>query len=150
MDGRELLAEADVDFDPEAVAIADGDVLDSLDPVVREWWVEQFGEFVPGNEGFFTPPQKEAIPHIHAGRNALVCAPTGSGKTLASFTAILDDLFRRERATGEDEGEASGDGVEDDTGLDNSVYCLYVSPLKSLANDIHRNLDVPQIGRAHV
>ena len=143
MDGRELLAEADVDFDPETVAIADGDVLDSLDPVVREWWVEQFGEFVPGNEGFFTPPQREAIPHIRAGRNALVCAPTGSGKTLASFTAILDDLFRRERATDEDDGEANGDGVEDDTGLDNSVYCLYVSPLKSLANDIHRNLDVP-------
>ncbi len=27
--------------------------------------------------------------------------------------------------------------------LENSVYCLYVSPLKSLANDIHRNLEVP-------
>ncbi len=27
--------------------------------------------------------------------------------------------------------------------LENSVYCLYISPLKSLANDIHRNLEVP-------
>ncbi|EMA44475.1 ATP-dependent helicase [Halococcus saccharolyticus] len=135
MDGRELLAEADVDFDPTTVEITDGDVLASLDPVVREWWVEQFGAFVPENGGFFTPPQKEAIPHIREGRNALVCAPTGSGKTLASFTAILDDLFRRERAAGEE--ETNGDG------LDNSVYCLYVSPLKSLANDIHRNLGVP-------
>ena len=142
MDGRELLAEADVDFDPETVGITDGDVLDSLDPVVQEWWVEQFGEFVPENEGFFTPPQKEAIPHIHAGRNALVCAPTGSGKTLASFTAILDDLFRRERAA-ERADKGGGDSDHNDAGLDNSVYCLYVSPLKSLANDIHRNLDVP-------
>lgn len=127
MGGRERLATADVDFDPETVDIADGDVLDLLDPVVQDWWVEQFGAFVPHNGGFFTPPQQGAIPLIHEGTNALVCAPTGSGKTLASFTAIIDELFRRERRDG----------------LDNSVYCLYISPLKSLANDIHRNLEVP-------
>jgi len=40
---------------------------------------------------------------------------------------VLDDLFARDRA-----GE-----------LDNAVYCLYVSPLKSLANDIKRNLETP-------
>jgi ATP-dependent Lhr-like helicase len=129
MTGRELLAESstDYDFDPADVDIADGEVLASLTPAVREWWVEQFGAFVPGNGGFFTPPQREAIPLIDSGTNCLVCAPTGSGKTLASFTAIIDDLFRRERADG----------------LDNSVYCLYVSPLKSLANDIQRNLADP-------
>ena len=128
--GRELLAEVEPAFDPAAVAIDDEGVLELLDPVVREWWVEQFGEFVPGNEGFFTPPQKEAIPLIHRGENALICAPTGSGKTLASFTGIINELFRRDRTEG----------------LDNSVYCLYVSPLKSLANDIHRNLEVPLEG----
>jgi len=128
MTGRELLADADVGFDAASVDIADGEVLDLLEPAVREWWVEEFGAAVPGNGGFFTPPQREAIPLIHGGENALICAPTGSGKTLASFTAIINDLFRRERA---------GDGLE------NSVYCLYVSPLKSLANDVHRNLDVP-------
>jgi ATP-dependent Lhr-like helicase len=127
MGGRDLLAEQEVEFDPETVTIDDDEVLDLLDPVVREWWVEQFGEFVPGNEGFFTPPQKEAIPLIHEGENALVCAPTGSGKTLASFTGIINELFARDRAEG----------------LENSVYCLYISPLKSLANDIHRNLEVP-------
>jgi len=130
--GRELLAAGEPDFDPDAVTIDDGDVLELLDPVVREWWVEQFGEFVPGNEGFFTPPQKEAIPLIHRGENALICAPTGSGKTLASFTGIINELFRRDR----------------NEGLANSVYCLYVSPLKSLANDIHRNLEVPLDGVA--
>ncbi|WP_424018732.1 ATP-dependent helicase [Halorientalis pallida] len=130
MGERERLAGESVDFDPAAVEIDDADVLDSLEPVVREWWIEQFGEYVPRNGGYFTPPQKEAIPLIHEGTNALVASPTGSGKTLASFTGIIDELFRRDRAAG----------------LDNSVYCLYVSPLKSLANDIHRNLEVPLDG----
>ncbi|MFB6070165.1 MAG: ATP-dependent helicase [Halanaeroarchaeum sp.] len=115
---------------PEGADPADGDVLSLLEPAVRDWWVDQFGEYVPENGGFFTPPQREAIPLIHEGENALIAAPTGSGKTLASFTAIIDELFRRQRAGG----------------LDNTVYCLYVSPLKSLANDIHRNLEVPLEG----
>ncbi|WP_435129262.1 ATP-dependent helicase [Halobaculum sp. D14] len=135
MTGRELLAAGDgqYGFDPDSVDIADEDVLRRLEPAVREWWVEQFGEYVPANGGFFTPPQREAIPLIDDGTNSLVCAPTGSGKTLASFTAILNDLFRRER---------------DGDGLDNEVYCLYVSPLKSLANDIARNLEAPLDGIA--
>ncbi|AAV45930.1 ATP-dependent DNA helicase [Haloarcula marismortui ATCC 43049] len=130
MGGRERLAATDPEFNPEAVDIDDAEVLDRLAPVVQEWWVEQFGEFVPGNGGFFTPPQKEAIPLIHERENALICAPTGSGKTLASFTGIINELFGKAR---EDE-------------LENSVYCLYVSPLKSLANDIHRNLGQPLDG----
>jgi len=129
MDAFALLdSVADVDVDPGDVD--DADVLSSLSPSVRQWWVERFGEFVPENGGFFTPPQKEAIPLVGADENALVCAPTGSGKTLASFTAIIDALFERER----------------EDGLENSVYCLYVSPLKSLANDIHRNLTEPLEG----
>ncbi|WP_435193929.1 ATP-dependent helicase [Natronomonas sp. EA1] len=130
MGGRDLLAESGVEFDPESVAIDDEAVLSRLEPEVRSWWVEQFGSFVPANGGFFTPPQKEAIPLIDDGENALVCAPTGSGKTLASYAAIIDDLF----------GRAKSGTLED------SVYCLYVSPLKSLANDIHRNLEVPLDG----
>jgi len=130
MGGRERLAATDPSFDPETVDIDDAEVLSRLAPVVQEWWVEQFGEFVPGNGGFFTPPQKEAIPLIHERENALICAPTGSGKTLASFTGIINELFGKAR---EDE-------------LENSVYCLYVSPLKSLANDIHRNLEQPLDG----
>ena len=131
MDALELLEwTTDVDVDPSDVD--DAHVLSSLSPSVRQWWVERFGEFVPENGGFFTPPQKEAIPLVQADENALVCAPTGSGKTLASFTAIIDALFERER--------------EREEGLENSVYCLYVSPLKSLANDIHRNLTEPLEG----
>jgi len=119
-------------FDPETVDIADGDVLERLEPPVREWWIDEFGRYVDQNGGFFTPPQREAIPLVDEGTNALVCAPTGSGKTLASFTAILNDLFGRARESAD--------------GLENTVYCLYVSPLKSLANDIHRNLAVPVEG----
>jgi ATP-dependent Lhr-like helicase len=136
MDGADADADWLTDLPlPEGVAAdaadaADADVLERLDPAVRDWWVEQFGAFVPENGGFFTPPQREAIPLVHEGRNTLVCAPTGSGKTLASFTAIIDELFERER----------------NGGLDNAVYCLYVSPLKALANDVHRNLTAPLDG----
>ncbi|MEF8855112.1 MAG: ATP-dependent helicase, partial [Haloarculaceae archaeon] len=203
MGGRQLLAEQSLDFDPTQVDVDDGEVLELLEPAVREWWVEQFGAFVPENGGFFTPPQKEAIPHIHEGRNALVAAPTGSGKTLSAFTAIINELFRRDRqleggrASSDDldsptagdadvdspaagdadvdspaagdadvDSPAAGDAdvesptagdadvdssatpaeADESPGLENSVYCLYVSPLKSLANDIHRNLEVPLAG----
>ncbi|EMA69097.1 ATP-dependent helicase [Halorubrum aidingense JCM 13560] len=134
---RELLVERvagddcpAVAFDPETVPLPDADVLARLSPPVRRWWVDEFGPYVGENGGFFTPPQREGIPHVDDGRNCLVAAPTGSGKTLAAFTAVLDDLFERER--------------RDD--LDDSVYCLYVSPLKSLANDIKRNLEAPLAG----
>jgi ATP-dependent Lhr-like helicase len=127
MNGRELLADGTCDFDPSSVQIDDRETFSLLEPVVKKWWIDQFGAYVPENGGFFTPPQKEAIPLIHDRTNALICAPTGSGKTLASHTAIINELYRRER----------------ESGLANSVYCLYVSPLRSLANDIHRNLEIP-------
>ena len=130
MDPRERLARRDLDYDPASVTIDDADAFGLLAPVVQEWWLDQFGEFVPHNDGFFTPPQKEAIPLIHERTNALIAAPTGSGKTLSSFCSIINELFERDRAEG----------------LENGVYCLYVSPLKSLANDIHRNLTEPLDG----
>jgi len=132
---REALAGRDapaVEFDPETVPLPDADVLARLSPPVRRWWVSRFAAHVGENGGLFTPPQRGAIPRVDDGENCLVAAPTGSGKTLAAFTAVLDDLFERERA-----GE-----------LENSVYCLYVSPLKSLANDIERNLEAPLQGIA--
>jgi ATP-dependent Lhr-like helicase len=133
----EAVTPADLDVSGETLEtiaqtnVDDAGVLEVLEPVVQEWWLEEFGEYVPQNGGFFTPPQKEAIPLIHDETNALVCSPTGSGKTLSAFCGIINELFRRDRI---------------DEGLDNSVYCLYVSPLKSLANDIHRNLAVPLDG----
>ncbi|OUJ18176.1 Lhr-like helicase with C-terminal Zn finger domain [Methanonatronarchaeum thermophilum] len=101
-----------------------------FEPSVRDWWVGKFGRFFDVNDGYFTPPQRGAIPNIYRGENTLVCAPTGSGKTLSSFASIINELYKFSR---EDE-------------LENTVYCLYISPLKSLANDIHRNLVEPLRG----
>ena len=53
--------------------------------------------------------------------------PTGSGKTLAAFLICLDQLVREARS-----------GV-----LRDEISVVYVSPLKALSNDVHRNLEVP-------
>ncbi|MFB6255974.1 MAG: DEAD/DEAH box helicase, partial [Haloplanus sp.] len=90
MDGDDALTDLSLPDGIDPSDAADADVLSLLDPAVREWWVDQFGAFVPQNGGFFTPPQRDAIPLVHGGENALICAPTGSGKTLASFIAIIN------------------------------------------------------------
>ena len=66
-------------------------------------------------------------PEIRAGRDVLISAPTGSGKTLAAFLICLDRLVRAARC-----GE-----------LANETEVVYVSPLKALSNDVHKNLEVP-------
>ncbi|MFP4632656.1 MAG: DEAD/DEAH box helicase, partial [Halobacteriales archaeon] len=114
----------------EAGDVDDAHVLDVLEPSLREWWREEFGDYVDVNGGYFTPPQKQAVPLIHEGTNTLIASPTGSGKTLAAFSSIINELFLKSKKEE----------------LDNTVYCLYISPLKSLANDIHRNLEVPLEG----
>jgi ATP-dependent helicase Lhr and Lhr-like helicase len=88
-------------------------------PLIETWFRERFGE--P------TDPQRRGWPEIIAGRNVLIAAPTGSGKTLAAFLACLDRLYREALAGTLTEG----------------VKVVYVSPLKALSNDIHRNLEVP-------
>lgn len=103
--------------------LKDNEILDLLDEVVRDWWISSFS----GYEELFTPPQRMAVPLIEKGRNVLICSPTGSGKTLSAFISILNELFIMAR---KDE-------------LENSIYCLYISPLKSLANDIQKNLERP-------
>ena len=74
-----------------------------------------------------TEPQLLGWPEIRAGSNVLISAPTGSGKTLAAFLICLDRLVRAARA-----------GT-----LTDSTEVVYVSPLKALSNDIHKNLEVP-------
>src|SRR5688572_25104715 len=95
-----------------------------LHPIVRDWFAKHFG--------LATEPQSRAWPAIRSGENVLISAPTGSGKTLAAFLICLDDLVR-----------AGLDGSVPDT-----TQVLYVSPLKALSNDIHKNLDVPLSGIA--
>ena len=55
-------------------------------------------------------------------RHALLIAPTGGGKTLAGFLPSLVELAK---------GGADG------------LHTLYISPLKALTVDVHRNLEQP-------
>jgi ATP-dependent Lhr-like helicase len=98
--------------------------LDLFLPPVRQWFQESLGK--P------TPAQGRGWPAIAAGKHTLILAPTGSGKTLAAFLACLDALWR--------------EGLAGD--LRRGVQVLYISPLKALNNDVHRNLRVPLEGVA--
>jgi ATP-dependent helicase Lhr and Lhr-like helicase len=100
------------------------DPLEAFDPLVREWFAQKFATV--------TEPQRLGWPEIQAGHDVLISAPTGSGKTLAAFLTAIDSLVRQARA-----GE-----------LPNQTQILYVSPLKALSNDIHKNLDIPLAGVA--
>ena len=57
-----------------------------------------------------------------AGRSALLLAPTGGGKTLGGFLGSIAEL-----------AGSAGAGL----------HTLYVSPLRALTQDVHRNLLVP-------
>ncbi|MEC8626442.1 MAG: DEAD/DEAH box helicase, partial [Candidatus Thermoplasmatota archaeon] len=87
-----------------------------LSEPVRRWFLDKFPDF--------TAPQKMAIPAIMDGEHLLLCSPTGSGKTLTAFLTVIDDLVRKAL----------------DGSLKDQVYCIYISPIKALANDIERNL----------
>jgi ATP-dependent Lhr-like helicase len=100
--------------------------LQHFDPLVRGWFERRFAAA--------TEPQLRGWPEIQAGRDVLISAPTGSGKTLAAFLTAIDTLVRRAR-----EGE-----------LPNQTQVLYVSPLKALSNDVHKNLDIPLAGIAEL
>jgi ATP-dependent Lhr-like helicase len=97
-------------------------VLRSFHPAVAAWFTRTFD--AP------TPAQSEAWPAIQSGRDVLVAAPTGSGKTFAAFLAAIDQLVK--------------EGLE--SALPDETRIVYVSPLKALSNDIHRNLEAPLAG----
>ncbi len=99
--------------------VSDEKILNLFRPYVKKWFKLKFKNL--------TLPQKLAIPLIKEGKNVLVTAPTGSGKTLAAFAAILDELFY----------------LSENNKLEDYVYCIYVSPLRALDNDIYRNLQIP-------
>ena len=90
--------------------------------VVQRWFSETLGS--P------TPAQRQGWAAIGEGRHTLIAAPTGSGKTLAAFLTTLDDLFQ--------------EGLRGP--LPDEVRVVYVSPLKALSTDIHKNLAEPRAG----
>jgi len=90
-------------------------------PVLRQWWAGRFAE--P------TAAQLDGWKAIRRGDDTLIAAPTGSGKTLAAFLTSIDQLLRE----GLEQGE-----------LPDEVRVIYVSPLKALSADIHKNLAIPR------
>src|SRR5665213_1009043 len=81
--------------------------------------------------------QLELLAKAREGRSVLLIAPTGGGKTLAGFLPTLVDLHETIAAP---RGMVStGRNVHSGQGL----HTLYISPLKALAVDIARNLEIP-------
>ncbi|MCK5398015.1 MAG: DEAD/DEAH box helicase, partial [Thermoplasmata archaeon] len=95
------------------------EVLELMRPLISEWFDDRF-------EGL-TEPQAFAVPIIHSRQNVLISSPTGSGKTLTAFLSIINELMYKQ-----ENGE-----------LEDKIYCVYISPLKALANDINKNLKEP-------
>src|SRR5689334_6985060 len=97
-------------------------VLENFHPVIRRWFSEALGD--P------TPAQVQGWAAIRRRQPTLIAAPTGSGKTLAAFLTALNDLFE--------------EGLQ--APLPDEVRVVYVSPLKALSADIHKNLAEPRRG----
>jgi len=91
-------------------------------PATANWFASRFPAA--------TDVQQQAWPAIQRGQHTLIAAPTGSGKTLAAFLAAIDTLVR--------------EGLE--RPLEDETRILYISPLKALSNDIHKNLELPLNG----
>lgn len=88
-------------------------------PLVRDWFIRKFGQA--------TEPQQQGWPAILAGKPTLISAPTGSGKTLTAFLTCIDNLVKQ---------AISGKLLA-------NTQVIYISPLKALSNDIHKNLTQP-------
>ena len=96
--------------------------LDRFHPAVASWFETALR--AP------TPCQTQAWEAVAAGQHTLIAAPTGSGKTLAGFLSAIDALVRDSRRAP----------------LPDATRVVYVSPLKALGNDVHKNLEVPLAG----
>ncbi len=69
------------------------------------------------------PHQIDTVSAALSGNDILLCAPTGAGKMLSGFLPALLDLHER--------------------GTYDGLHTLYISPLKALTVDVHRNLGRP-------
>ncbi len=95
------------------------ELLGILHPIVQKWFFSKFNDF--------SMPQLFGVMEIHSRKNTLVTAPTGATKTLTGFLSVLNELI-----------DSSEKGI-----LENRIYCVYISPLKALNEDIKVNLITP-------
>ena len=98
---------------------SDEEIYSSLNPVMAKWFEQKFGKF--------SDAQRFSMINIRNRKNLLLSSPTGSGKTLSAFGSILNYLIN----------------LDEKKELEDKIYCVYVSPLKSLVNDIEFNLKMP-------
>ncbi|MFS2222587.1 ATP-dependent helicase [Pantoea sp. B65] len=85
-----------------------------------------------------TPVQQAAWTAIASGKHSLVIAPTGSGKTLAAFLHAIDALFVERSQQREQSALKPAAATK--------TRILYISPVKALAADVQRNLQLPLAG----
>jgi ATP-dependent Lhr-like helicase len=93
----------------------------------------QFGTWFTKRGWAPRPHQVQLLAKARAGKSVLLIAPTGAGKTLAGFLPSLVDLAERGAVR---RAPKPGEPIV-------GPHTLYVSPLKALAVDIHRNLETP-------
>lgn len=91
-------------------------VLPAFHPAVVDWFRRRFA--TP------TPVQQRGWEAVASGQDLLLLAPTGAGKTLAAFLWAVNDLLCCRP-------------------LPDETRVLYVSPLRALSHDVHRNLEEP-------
>ncbi len=115
-------------------------IVEKFHPAVRFWFQKKFG-----NPSL---PQEMGWKPISNGDHTLIVAPTGSGKTLAAFLWCINYLVEERIASALPANERDGLTKQQKTTVLQSaenigVKVLYISPLKALNNDVHRNLEIP-------
>src|SRR5262249_1253023 len=97
------------------------DPLAPFHEAVRQWFLSAFSQ----------PTRAQALgwPAIARGESTLILSPTGSGKTLAAFLWCINRLMFDPPSHG-----------------DCRCRAIYISPLKALAVDVERNLQMPLAG----
>ncbi|MFA5834743.1 MAG: DEAD/DEAH box helicase [Bacteroidota bacterium] len=142
-------------------------ILHKFHPIVSSWFTTTFGE--P------SPPQLQGWPSISNRNHTLIVAPTGSGKTLAAFLWCINHLVEENIVFSNIIGNteelklkhspgskrkllrhpSSFNSAQDNKRISRTdnpmkgIRVLYISPLKALNNDIHRNLEIPLNGILH-
>ncbi|GAA0723573.1 ATP-dependent Lhr-like helicase [Halorubrum trapanicum] len=81
------------------------------------------------DRGFTTPtePQREAIPPLADGKNALVLAPTGTGKTETAMLPVFDAVVDARNSPGDQPREG--------------ISAIYITPLRALNRDMMDRLE---------
>jgi len=95
------------------------EIIEIMHPLIKEWFFSKFKEF--------SLPQLYGVMNVWERKNTLISAPTGGTKTLTAFLSILNYLVT----------------LAEKNQLEDKIYAVYVSPLKALSNDIHKNLVEP-------